>query len=66
MRCTEPAEVYCGPPFAPETSLDRVGSPTWLPDGQTLGFVGLDGIYTLDLGKVFADDIYQGECPQIQ
>ena len=47
-------------------NLDRVGSPTWLPDGKTLGFIALDGIYTLDLEKVFAGDIYQGECPKIQ
>ena len=46
--------------------LDDVGSPTWLPNGKTLGFVALDGIYTLDLEEVFAGDIYHGECPQIQ
>jgi Tol biopolymer transport system component len=47
-------------------NLDRVGSPAWLPDGKTLGFVALDGIYTLDLEKVFSSDIYQGECPSFQ
>lgn len=46
--------------------LDRVTSPTWLPDGKTLAFVGLDGIYTIDLKKVFVGDIYQRECPQIR
>lgn len=47
-------------------NLHDVGSATWLPDGKTLGFVALDGIYTLDLAEIFTGDIYQGECPQVR
>jgi Tol biopolymer transport system component len=43
-------------------NLDRVGSPTWLSDGKTLGFVALDGIYTLNLEEIFAGNIYHDEC----
>jgi Tol biopolymer transport system component len=46
--------------------LDDVGSPTWLPNGRMLGFVALDGIYTLDLEEIFIDDIYQVDCPGTQ
>jgi Tol biopolymer transport system component len=46
--------------------LNDVGSPTWLPDGKALGFIALDGIYTLDLEKVFIGDLYQEECPKIR
>lgn len=43
---------------------DLVSAPTWLPDGKTIGFIGEDGIYGLDLNEIFVDDIYQEECPQ--
>jgi Tol biopolymer transport system component len=42
--------------------LDRAWSPTWLPDGRTLGFVGIDGIYTLDLEKMLGQDYQEILC----
>jgi Tol biopolymer transport system component len=39
-------------------------SPTWLPDGKRLGFVGPDGIYVVDLEKLLGSDMLQGGCPR--
>lgn len=38
-------------------------SPTWLPDGMLLAFIGPDGIYTLNPNEVFERDIYSELCP---
>ncbi len=46
--------------------LNDVRSPTWLPDGKKLGFIGPDGIYTLDLNKVLVNNISQDKCLVIQ
>ena len=40
-----------------------VWSPTWSPDGKKLGYVGIDGIYFLDVNPVVGGDIYQHLCP---
>jgi dipeptidyl aminopeptidase/acylaminoacyl peptidase len=37
-------------------------SPTWSPDGEKLGYISVDGVYYLELKKVFGRDIYQNLC----
>ena len=32
-----------------ETGLDRLGTPSWSPDGTRLAFSGFDGLYTVAL-----------------
>ncbi len=44
-------------------NLENVWSPTWLPDGKRIAFIGRDGIYVLDTDIVFGRDIYQNLCP---
>jgi WD40 repeat protein len=44
-------------------NLESVFSPTWSPDGEKLGYVGIDGIYSLDMNQVVGRDIYQSLCP---
>lgn len=43
-------------------NLENVWSPTWSPDGRKLGYVGRDGIYFVDIGKVIERNIYEGLC----
>jgi Tol biopolymer transport system component len=43
-------------------NLDFVLSPTWSPDGKKLGYIGLDGIYFIDIEKLLGIDIRQGLC----
>lgn len=43
--------------------LRHTMSPTWSPDGRMLAFIGLDGIYTVDLAKLLGRDITEGLCP---
>jgi Tol biopolymer transport system component len=44
--------------------IDTVFSPTWSPDGEKLGYIGENGIYFLEVNKVFNKDIYQDLCNQ--
>lgn len=44
--------------------MNDVRSPTWSPDGKKLGFVSLDGIYYLEIDKVFGEGGYQSMCVQ--
>jgi TolB protein len=46
--------------------LDDVGAPTWLPDKRRLGFIALDGIYTVELEELFVGSLYQKECPTLR
>lgn len=43
-------------------NLKYVWSPTWSPDGKKLGYIGNDGIYFIDIDKVFGRNIYEGLC----
>lgn len=43
-------------------NLEDVWSATWSPDGQRLGYIGIDGIYYLEVNKVLGRDIYQNLC----
>lgn len=44
-------------------NLLDVRSPTWSPDGQKLAFVASDGIYYIELNKVFRETGDQAMCP---
>jgi Tol biopolymer transport system component len=43
-------------------NLENVWSPTWSPDGKKLGYLGRDGIYFVEIDKVFRRNIYQDLC----
>lgn len=42
--------------------MDYALSPTWSPDGRKIAFISKDGIYVLDVDKVFGRDIYKNLC----
>lgn len=48
-----------------EVTLPRINfaqSATWSPDGTKLAFIGLDGIYSVDLNEFIGKDVYQNLC----
>lgn len=44
-------------------NLEDVWSPTWSPDGKKLAFVTLEGVYYLEVDKVFGEGGYESLCP---
>jgi Tol biopolymer transport system component len=43
-------------------NLEYAWSPTWSPDGKMLGYIGEDGIYSVDIHKILGRNIYEGLC----
>lgn len=43
-------------------NLEDVWSPTWSPDGKKLGYIGQNGIFSMDINRVLGRDIYQNLC----
>jgi Tol biopolymer transport system component len=43
-------------------NLENAISPTWSPDGKKLGYIAEDGIYIIELDKIFGRDITNDIC----
>jgi Tol biopolymer transport system component len=43
-------------------TVNFASSPTWSPDGRKLGYVGIDGIYSLDISNSLGRNISEGLC----
>ena len=44
------------------SNLEYVASPAWSPDGKEIGYVGPDGIYSLEVEQLAGRDIYSNLC----